>query len=118
MKTIVESKQWKEFSARLKREMAACSLEVAEDFKKEGVTESSKDKSNGLGSTWNQSNFIMMHPDQLDHLSEALLQSQPQVRIVGLNSLLSSQLSDIVTSQQWSTIKTGLGKCCGDSDSR
>ena len=121
MKTIVESKQWKEFLTRLKNEMAACSQEVAEDFKRESVSDkfaSSNEKQNGLGSTWNQSNFIMMHPDQLDHLAEALHLSQSQDKIAALNSLLSSQLSDVVSSQQWPTIKKGLRRCCGDSDSR
>ena len=124
MKKIMESKQWTDFLSQIRLEMSRCCEEVVEDIRRKGDIVVNKSRvssqssvSDSLGSTWNQSNFIFMQPEQLEVLVRSL-EEDADHRLTALNTLLSSQLSDVVTGQHWSPIKTGLRTCIKDKDSR
>ena len=124
MKKIMESKQWTDFLSQIRLEMSMCCEEVVEDIRRKGDIVVNKSRvssqssvSDSLGSTWNQSNFIFMQPEQLEVLVRSL-EEDADHRLTALNTLLSSQLSDVVTGQHWSPIKTGLRTCIKDKDSR
>lgn len=62
--------------------------------------------SDSLTSTWNQSHFIFLHPGQYHRLAEKLNPyNEAEVKTEALNTLLLSQLSDVVGSEAWAQIR-------------
>ena len=125
---IMEGERWRELVTRVRQEVASCSREVADTIRREGGdVEKMTDKSpmqpqhsgpESLGSTWNQANFIFMQPEQLRMLSGQIGGCEAkEVRIQALNTLLLSQVADVVAGEQWPSIKVGFRRCLSDPDS-
>ena len=71
-----------------------------------------------LASTWNQSNFIFLQPHQYARLGEKLNRFSPaDVKTEALNTLLMTQLADVVGSGSWEPIRDGLQSALLDSNS-
>ena len=82
-------------------------------------TDSSSTVDSSLSSTWNTSNqFMFLNPGQYGSLGDQLNAFNPaEQKIEALNTLLLTQLGDIVGSRDsWSLIKTGLQAALTDSN--
>ena len=127
LQKIMEGARWRELVTRVRQEVASCSREVADTIRREGSdVENMTDKPTvqpqnsgpeSLGSTWNQANFIFMQPEQLRLLSGQIGGCEAkEVRIQALNTLLLSQVADVVASDQWPGIRLGFRRCLSDPD--
>ena len=73
LQKIMEGDRWRELVIRLRQEVASCSSEVADSIRGEGgdldkialksPVQPQHSGPEGLGSTWNQANFIFMQPE-------------------------------------------------------
>ena len=72
--------------------------------------ERSDSETSSLSSTWNPAGFVYLQPAQFAKLGERLNRFSPaEARIESLNTLLMTQLGDIVASAAWDdTIREGL----------
>ena len=126
LQKIMESPRWRDFVSDIKREVGLCSNQVADNIRSEGslverVTPTrleQKSCQESLSSTWNQSNFILMQPEQLRILADQIVSSSSHNKIQALNSLHLSQVTDLVSSDAWPTIKHGYRRCLADADSQ
>ena len=127
LQKIMEGDTWRELVIRLRQEVANCSSEVADSIRREGgdldkmalksPIQPQHSGPEGLGSTWNQANFIFMQPEQLRLLSGQIGGCEAkEVRLQALNTLLVSQVADVVASEQWPGIKLGFRRCLSDPD--
>ena len=127
LQKIMEGDRWRELVIRLRQEVASCSSEVADSIRREGgdldkialksPMQPQHSGPEGLGSTWNQANFIFMQPEQLRLLSGQIGGCEAkEVRVQALNTLLLSQVADVVASEQWPGIKLGFRRCLSDPD--
>ncbi len=70
-----------------------------------------------LSSTWNQSTFIFLQPSQYFKLAEKLNPYGPaEGRIEALNTLLVTQIGEVVSSQAWPSLREGLQTALIDSN--
>ena len=122
LQKLMAGPRWAEFVEKVKYEVGSSSRQVAESIRKEGklverppsrhVPASGPDS---LGSTWNQANFIFMQPEQLRLLGRQITGAEgEEAKVQALNTLLLSQISDIVGGESWSILKTGLRKVLAD----
>ena len=62
-----------------------------------------------LGSSWNNSNFVFLQPQQYARLGERLNKfSPPDDKLEALGTLLSTQMADVVGSPSWCSVSEGL----------
>lgn len=89
---------------------------LGQDFNRPSMNQSVSSQ-DSLFSTWHQSNFIFLQPQEYNRLGEKLNRFSPtDVKIEALNTLLLTQLSEIVSTESWSLIKEGLQASLMDSN--
>ena len=126
LQKLMAGPRWAELVEKVKYEVGSSSRQVAESIRKEGklverppsrhVAASGPDS---LGSTWNQANFIFMQPEQLRLLGRQITGAEgEEAKVQALNTLLLSQITDIVGGESWSILKTGLRKVLADQNSK
>ncbi|XP_059090390.1 protein broad-minded-like [Tigriopus californicus] len=90
---------------------------LGQDFCRPSMNQSVSSQ-DSLFSTWHQSNFIFLQPQEYNRLGEKLNRFSPtDVKIEALNTLLLTQLSEIVSTESWPFVKEGLQSSLMDSSS-
>ena len=108
---LLEGQAWHQLVAALRGEVAVASRRAAEQM----VTGERRQDQQELGSTWHQGSFTFLQPEQLVKLEQQLAGGEGEEgRLVGLRTLLATQLSDLVGGAAWARLVPGLRRSLGD----
>lgn len=117
LKRIMESSEWRSLVSKTSSEVHRESLVAADNIRMDWKVSNKPGLGDSLGSTWNQSNFVFMQEEQI---KQVVLQVSggdgDQARIQALNTLLQTQVTDLIGGEHWSKLKTGLRKALASTD--
>ena len=119
---LVTSPEMEECMSSLQEEVGDAAMEMCTNFDRELVlmsqlrdspqrphSRNSSGLSDSLSSTWNQSGFIFIQPNQYAKIADKLNPYRAsEDRIEALNTLLLSQIGECLSVQSWPAIKDGL----------
>ena len=119
LKRLMQSPEWQSLVNKTKTEVRRESKEAAKHIRQDGKASSMSRHGNGdsLGSTWTQSNFMFLQDEQIKQVVSQLDGAEGEEgRVRALDTLLLTQILDIIGGEHWIPLKAGLRKTLAVSD--